>query len=315
VTIIVSQREASVRNVPDHLAVGQVIPGSIKNIVDYGLFVDVGGINGLLHRSKLLAPCSGDLRECFQPGMSIHVEVMNVDRERHRIELTEAPDPESSSDWPRPRGALIETLEIGQVLEGSIANIVDYGLFVDLGGVNGLLHRSKLIDRSEGDLRNRFEGGQSIWVQVSKLHRDNKRIDLAQVSDPESAREEQRARRALLDSLTVGQVIEGTITDIVDFGLFVNLGGVEGLLRRLNLFDPSEGDLNKRYQPKQPILVEVMDVDLQRQRIGLAEVVRSECVAIRAAAAIERSSILPCVSAYYRQLLTRLRSAFFTRVR
>ena len=68
-------------------------------------------------------------------------------------------------------------------------------------------------------------------------------------------------------------MIEGTITDIVDFGLFVDLGGVEGLLRRLNLFDPSEGDLNERYQSKQPILVQVMDVDLERQRIGLAEAV------------------------------------------
>ena len=75
----------------------------------------------------------------------------------------------------------------------------------------------------------------------------------------------------MLDSLTVGQVIEGTITNIVDYGLFVDLGGISGLLHRSKLIDPSEGDLNERYQPKQPILVEVMDVDLRRQRIALAE--------------------------------------------
>ena len=140
----------------ERLALGQVIEGSIANIVDYGLFVNIGGINGLLHRSELLEPFGSNLRERFQPGMSIYVEVANVDRERKRIELIEVPDPKSDSERPRPWRASIDTLAVGQVLEAAIANIVDYGLFVDLGGINGLLHRSKLIDPSDGDLRNRF---------------------------------------------------------------------------------------------------------------------------------------------------------------
>ncbi len=270
-SIKVSQRTLVERALMETIAIGQVINARVANVEVYGLFVDVGGIKGLLHRSLLLRRPTGRLRNHFQRGESIRVEVIKVDREHRHIGLAEVPGPESGSDRPPMQRILIDALEVGQVLEGSIADIVIYGLFVDLGGVSGLLHRSKLIDQSDGDLRDRFAERQSIWVQVSKLHRDG-RIGLAQVSDPEGAREKQRARRALLESLTPGQVFEGAITSIVDFGLFVDLGGsLEGLLSRANLLDPPEGNLNERYQSKQKILVEVLDLDVKQQRIVLAE--------------------------------------------
>ena len=95
------------------------------------------------------------------------------------------------------------------------------------------------------------------------------RIQLVQELNPE----QQRARRALWEGLIPGLVIRGTITKIVDYGLFVDIGGARGLLHRTRLIDPSEGNLKERFQKNQSILVDVMDVDLERGRIGLAEAV------------------------------------------
>jgi small subunit ribosomal protein S1 len=138
--------------------------------------------------------------------------------------------------------------------------------------VEGRLHKDHLIDWSMDALSDRFETGQCILVQVKKLDLDKRRIQLVQALNPE----EQRARRTLLESLIPGQVIRGTIARIVDYGLFVDIGGIRGLLHRTNLINPSEGNLKERFQKNQSILVEVQLVDVERQRIGLAEARRVE---------------------------------------
>jgi small subunit ribosomal protein S1 len=106
---------------------------------------------------------------------------------------------------------------------------------------------------------------------VIKVDSEYNRVSLAEYRDPDEKQVRDEARLRLLDSLCVGQVLDGTIDNIVDYGLFVDLGGIAGLVHRSCLLNPTSGDLCQRFQAGQRIQVEVRDIDRERQRIVLAE--------------------------------------------
>jgi small subunit ribosomal protein S1 len=155
----------------EELEAGQVRTGRISQIADFGLFVNLGGLDGLVHISELSWGRIEDPSEIYQPGQEVRVKVLNVDRERRRIGLSIKalqPDPWESVD---------ERYVIGEVVEGKISQIADFGIFVEVEpGVEGLLHNSELISMAQ---REELEIGTTELVKIIRIEPDRHRIGLS----------------------------------------------------------------------------------------------------------------------------------------
>jgi small subunit ribosomal protein S1 len=125
----------------EELREGDVYTGTVRNLVDYGAFVDLGGVDGLVHISELDWRHLDHPSDVLNVGDKVDVKVLSVDREKERIELSRKallPDP-----WPQ----VVGELEVDQVVDGQVTNVVDFGAFVDVGqGVEGLVHTSEMPD-------------------------------------------------------------------------------------------------------------------------------------------------------------------------
>jgi predicted RNA-binding protein with RPS1 domain len=249
----------------------KITNGVVANITEQALFIDVGGINGMLHVSNLIDPSDGKLDDRYAVGDEIRVRILKVDRSRGRITLEEYRDSSLEGARERATTALLDSLALGQVCEGTVTNVVDYGLFVDIGGINGLLHYSKLADARRRGLKDRYNIGKGLCVRIIDLDKDLCRISLEEQLDPAVSQARDAERRRLLQSLTVDQVCDGIITNIVEYGLFVELGGIHGLLHHTKLNHPERIGLKDRYTKGKAIRVQIIDIDSQRGRIGLAE--------------------------------------------
>jgi len=154
------------------LTEGEVRTGVVRNLVEFGAFVDLGGVDGLIHVSELDWKYVNHPSEVLSMGDEVEVYVLKVDRQRERISLSHKrllPDP-----WPR----VAEWLHVGQVIEGAGTNVAEFGIFVDLGeGVEGLVHTSEIPD-GETDWAS-LEPGSPITVRVLRINRWRRRIALS----------------------------------------------------------------------------------------------------------------------------------------
>jgi small subunit ribosomal protein S1 len=172
--LVLSQRTADLRRREEllsKLVEGDIVTGKVSNLVKFGAFVDLGGIDGLVHISELDWKHVGHPSEVLSVGDEIDVYVLNVDREREHISLSRKrllPDP-----WP----LVADRLHTGQAVAGSVTNAADFGLFVDLGkGVEGLVHTSEIP--RDVDWRN-LGYGSPLAVRVLEIDRYRRRISLS----------------------------------------------------------------------------------------------------------------------------------------
>ena len=173
--LVLSEREASRQRreqVLEELTEGEVRTGTVTNMVDFGAFVDLGGVDGLIHVSELDWKHVAHPRQVLRVGEEVEVYVLGVDRERERISLSRKrllPDP-----WYEVTGDLL----VGQVVEGTVTNVVDFGAFVELGeGIEGLVHLSAM-PAGEGT-RAELTPGSPILVRVLEIDEDRRRIALS----------------------------------------------------------------------------------------------------------------------------------------
>jgi small subunit ribosomal protein S1 len=158
---------------------GQVRTGTVRSIVDYGAFVDLGGIDGLLHVSELSWARVRHPREALQVGDALQVYVKGVDRERQRISLSR------KVLLPAPWDAATANLHPGDIVTGTVTTIVDFGVFVDIGhGVEGLIHNSELGLSAES--RAEIQPGVGLPVRVLRIDAEKRRIGLAPVERTEA---------------------------------------------------------------------------------------------------------------------------------
>jgi len=172
--LVLSQRAADSRRreeVLSRLVEGDVVTGRVSNLVKFGAFVDLGGIDGLIHISELDWEHVDHPSQVLSVGDEIDVYVLKVDRERERIGLSRKrllPDP-----WP----LVVEKLRTGQIVEGAVANVAEFGVFVDVGeGVEGLVHASEIP--REVDWKD-LESGSLLTVRVLEIDRWRHRIALS----------------------------------------------------------------------------------------------------------------------------------------
>lgn len=209
------------KSILDNLTEGQIIPGTVKNITKYGAFVDIGGVDGLLHITDMTWSRIDDPSEILNIGDTINVKLLSFDKDNEKISL--GLKQLSENPWD----LLEESIEVGSSIKGTIISIKDYGIFVEIiKGVEGLIHISEIswTDRIS-DLAKHFKVGQEIEALVVSLERKNRRMSLSVKQLEKSPWE------AVFERYEIGKKVSGKITNIADFGFFVQIAsGVDGLV-------------------------------------------------------------------------------------
>ncbi len=183
--LILSQREAQKgwrtlqkKKLLDDLTVGSVVTGTVTGIRDFGVFVDVGGADGLIHVSELDWHRVPHPRDVVKIGDKIQVYVLDLDRENQRIALS------LKRTKPDPWAVVLENYHIGEVVEGSVSNVVDFGAFIVLtDGIEGLLHVTEMGDGTLTEPYSYLKQGDKVQVRIVRIEPERKRIGFTQRED------------------------------------------------------------------------------------------------------------------------------------
>jgi len=240
---------------------GQVIDGLVKNITDYGAFIDLGGIDGLLHVTDMAWRRVNHPSEILNVGDTVKVQIIRINPETQRISLGMKQlqaDPWQSIEAKYPVSARVK---------GTVTNIADYGAFVELEpGVEGLIHVSEMSWTKKNVHPGKIVStSQQVEVQVLEVDPNKRRISLGLKQTQENPWE------GFLAVHPKGSVVEGPIRNITEFGLFIGLdGGVDGMVHLSDLDWSRAGDeVIKDFKKGDTVKAVVLDVDSQKERISL----------------------------------------------
>ncbi len=251
------QRSELVQN----LAEGQIVDGVVKNITDYGAFVDLGGIDGLLHVTDIAWKRVNHPSDVLQVGQTIKVQIIRINPETQRISLGMK---QLDKD---PWEIVAERYPIGSRVKGKVTNITDYGAFVELeDGIEGLVHVSEMSWTKKNVHPGKIlSTTEQIEVQVLEIDSAKRRISLGLKQVQNNPWE------TFSSKYPNGAVIEGEIKNITEFGLFVGLDGeVDGMvhLSDIDWKRPGEEAI-KDYKKGDTVKAKVLDVDREKERISL----------------------------------------------
>ena len=243
------------------LAEGQVIEGLVKNITDYGAFIDLGGIDGLLHVTDMAWRRVNHPSEIVNVGDTVKVQIVRINPETQRISLGMK---QLQAD---PWAGIEAKYPVGARFKGTVTNIADYGAFVELEpGVEGLIHVSEMSWTKKNIHPGKIVStSQQVDVQVLEVDAQKRRISLGLKQTQDNPWD------SFLAAHPKGSVIEGPIRNITEFGLFVGLdGGVDGMVHLSDLdWNRSGDEAIKDYKKGDNVKAVVLDVDPQKERISL----------------------------------------------
>jgi small subunit ribosomal protein S1 len=249
------------------LAVGQRLPGVIRRILDYGVFVDIGGVEGLLHISEMSWRRIKHPSQLFKVGDHIEVAVLKYDKDRCRISLGYR----KAEDDPWRNAA--ELYPEGTVITGTVKKLEHFGAFVELeSGIQGLLPISEISwTRRLSHADQVLKVNDIIDALVTKLDPSNRKMSMSLKQVTEHPWE------AFARSAEVNAILHGIVTRTADFGLFVEVAeGVEGLVHVSELPDTGGRASVSNYQPGEKIVVKMLGMDLHNRRISLSAKAVSE---------------------------------------
>jgi small subunit ribosomal protein S1 len=266
--IVVSRREileatrAEQRSeIVARLKEGEVIDGVVKNITDYGAFIDLGGIDGLLHVTDMAWRRVNHPSEIVNVGDTVKVQIVRINPETQRISLGMK---QLQAD---PWAGIEAKYPVGTRFKGTVTNIADYGAFVELEpGVEGLIHVSEMSWTKKNIHPGKIVStSQQVEVQILEVDAQKRRISLGLKQTQDNPWD------TFLATHPKGSVIEGPIRNITEFGLFVGLdGGVDGMVHLSDLdWNRSGDEAIKDYKKGDTVKAVVLDVDAQKERISL----------------------------------------------
>lgn len=255
------QRSEDKKKALETLAEGQVLQGIVKNITNYGVFVDVGGIDGLLHITDMSWRRISHPSELVKIGDAITVKVISFDKKHEKISLGMKQLEENP--WEKVE----ERYEIGTKLKGKISSITDYGLFVEVDkGVEGLVHISEVSWTERiNNLGKHYSVGDEVEVAIVALDKNNRRMSLS------IKRLHEDPWKVVSEKFHVSDKFSGPITNITDFGIFVQLyDGVDGLVHisdiswTEHIVHPAD-----RYKKGDVVNVTILSIDPENKKISL----------------------------------------------
>src|SRR5687768_17730299 len=245
----------------DKLAEGQVIDGVVKNITDYGAFVDLGGIDGLLHVTDMSYKRVNHPSEVINIGDVVKVQIVRINQDTQRISLGMK---QLESD---PWDGVAAKYPVGAKLRGTVTNITEYGAFVELeAGIEGLVHVSEMSWTKKNVHPGKIVStSQEVDVMVLEVDSDKRRISLG------LKQAQQNPWEAFADKHPVGSVIEGEVKNATEFGLFIGLDGdVDGMVHMSDIaWGISGEDALALHRKGEEVKAVVLDVDTDKERISL----------------------------------------------
>lgn len=237
----------------------QVIEGIVKKITTYGMFVDVGGVDGLVHYSEISYKGPVNPNSLYKEGDKVPVKVINYDNEKRHLSLS------IKAALPDPWDEIKDNLEVGDTIQVTVSNIEPYGAFVDLGNdIEGFLHISEISwDKNIKNPKDFISEGQEINVEVVEINGDDRRLRVSLKNLLPKPFDE------FMKKYKVGDIAEGTITTITNFGAFVKIENVEGLLHN----EDASWDRNVRckdlFKIGDNVKVKIIKIDEENQKISL----------------------------------------------
>ncbi|KAF2991014.1 30S ribosomal protein S1 [Methylocystis sp. MJC1] len=260
-TVLEESRAEQRHEIVANLEEGQVIDGVVKNITDYGAFVDLGGIDGLLHVTDIAWRRVNHPSEVLTIGQTVKVKIIKINHETHRIslgmkQLLEDPWQGIEAKYP-----------IGAKFHGRVTNITDYGAFVELEpGIEGLVHVSEMSWTKKNVHPGKIVStSQEVDVQVLEVDPVKRRISLGLKQTLQNPWE------AFAEKHPVGSEVEGEVKNKTEFGLFIGLDGdVDGMVHLSDLDWNRPGEqVIEEYKKGDVIKAQVLDVDVEKERISL----------------------------------------------
>jgi small subunit ribosomal protein S1 len=239
---------------------GEPVEGQVIEVVKGGLIIDLG-VRGFLPASLVDIRRVPNLDEYM--GQKIETKVIELNRSRNNVVLSRRAVLEEQRKEDRER--ILDRLQPGQVVEGRISNIVDFGAFVDLDGIDGLIHISELSWSHVNHPSEILSIGDPVTVKVLDIDRDRQRISLGLKQTQEDP------WQRVVDTYNVGDELEGTVTKVVTFGAFVEiLDGVEGLVHISELAQHHVESPRELIQPGDQVRVKILEIDSERRRLSLS---------------------------------------------
>ncbi len=271
----------------DGIKEGAVLDGVVKNITDYGAFIDLGGVDGLLHVTDISWKRINHPAEVLTVGQNVKVQVIRFNEDNQRISLGMK---QLEND---PWQAVADKYKVGEVYTGKVTNITDYGAFVELeDGIEGLVHVSEMSwTRKNVHPGKIVSTSEEVQVKILEVDPEKRRISLGIkqcMANPWAA---------YIEEHPVGSVITGKIKNITEFGLFVGLTDeIDGMIHLSDIsWDKSGEEAVKDYSKGQEIEAKIIDVDVEKERISLGIKQLSEDTVNEALSGLKKGDVVKAV--------------------
>lgn len=239
----------------------EVVEGTIKKITTYGMFVDVGGIDGLVHYSEISYKGPVNPGTLYKEGEIIPVKAIKYDKDKRHLSLS------VKAAMPDPWDEIKDELEIGDSIQVTISNIEPYGAFVDLGNdIEGFLHISEISwDKNIKHPRDYIEEGQVVDVEVIEIDAKERRLRVSLKNVlPKPFNE-------FMKKFKVGDIVKGEITTITNFGAFVKIGGIEGLLHNEDASWDRNNKCKELFNVGDVVEVKIVKIDEENEKVSLSK--------------------------------------------
>ncbi|MDM5199536.1 30S ribosomal protein S1 [Fictibacillus enclensis] len=233
---------------------------TVHEVVKGGLVVDLG-VRGFIPASMVEKRFVEDFTD--YKNRTLEVKIVELDQEKNRVILSHRAVEEELESQKKQE--LLNNLEAGQVLDGTVQRLTDFGAFVDIGGLDGLVHISQLSHKRVENPSEVVSEGDTVKVKVLSVDRDNERVSLS-IKETQAGPWESN-----VSSLSPGKVIQGTVKRLVSFGAFVEVApGVEGLVHISEISNRHIGSPGEVLSEGETVTVKILDVDTKEKRISLS---------------------------------------------
>ena len=240
---------------------GQIVKGVVKNLTDYGAFVDLGGLDGLLHITDISWSRVTNPSEVLTLGQEIDVKILSFDKEKLRVSL--GLKQIQNDPWETIEGKY----SVGGIYEGTVSNLTDYGCFAELEqGVEGLIHLSELDWTNKNIHPSKVvDLDEKIKVMVLEIDHDKRRISLGLKQTKPNPWTE------FANKYGLGDAVEGNIKSVTDFGIFVGLeGDIDGLIHLSDITeDENPAEAMESFKKGDKLSCIIFGIDAERERISL----------------------------------------------
>src|SRR5579883_1226182 len=286
-TVLEESRAEQRHEIVANLVEGQVIDGTVKNITDYGAFVDLGGIDGLLHVTDIAWRRVNHPTEVLSIGQQVKVKIIKINHETHRISLG------MKQLQDDPWQGIEAKFPVGARFKGRVTNITDYGAFVELEpGIEGLIHVSEMSWTKKNVHPGKIVStSQEVEVQILEVDSVKRRISLGLKQTMRNPWE------LFLEKHPPGSEVEGEVKNKTEFGLFLGLDGdVDGMVHLSDLDWKRPGEqVMEEYKKGDMVRAQVLDVDVEKERISLGiKQLEGDPFATESAGDIKKGAVVTC---------------------